>query len=355
MRVLFDGYWWADGPMSNRTVQRELIQAWCDCFPQDEIVLASRKDAAIADVPAGVKVVRTSLWPHAISTRVEIPRLTRRANADIAVVHNYAPARVRSAVFIHDAMFVEHPEWFSRAERLYFAPMMRWARGATVVATSTQTEADRLKRVGRLSGAPLAMGLAVPTALTDATPRRPSTLDDVADFAVTVGRLNVRKNLERILAAAAVSERIDPQHPLLVVGTTDHSGKVTEYSENVRASLDDGTIRMIGGVSDAELAWLYSNASLALTLSLDEGFGLPAIEAAFFGAPLLVSDIAVFRETVGAYARFVPPRDSPQRIAAAIDDAWGAAPAPGAQEAVRDRYTWHGAVHTLRSALAQAR
>ena len=349
MRVLFDAFWWATGPTANRTVQRELILAWSRLFPDDELILALRKGASTEGVPHKAQIARTSLWPHALANRVELPQLAAASRADCAIAHNYAPRRGISAVFIHDVMFVDHPEWFSRGERAYFWPMLSWARSAAIVATSTHTEAARIHDRGHQLPRPVATGLGVPSALFTEEPRRPAALGEVAGFAMTVGRLNVRKNLERILEAAAFAQCLGPQDPLVVVGGTEHSGVTPEFPPAIRRSMDEGRIVVLGGVGDAELTWLYTHTSLAITLSLDEGFGLPAIEAAAFNAPLVASDIPVFHETVGGYARFVKPNASPQAIAAAFDETWGTA-ADG--EAVRFRYTWDGAVERLRSAIA---
>lgn len=351
MRVLFDAFWWATGPIANRTVQREIILAWARLFPGDELVLALRKNASADGAPAAASIVRTSLWPHALANRLQLASLSRSLRTDVTVAHNYAPRRGATAVFIHDAMFVDHPEWFSRAERVYFAPMLPWARGATVVATSTHTEADRIHRHGRRTAEPIATGLGVPPAITRAEPQRPSALGDVEGFAMTVGRLNVRKNLETILEAAALAERLGPRCPLVVIGGTEHSGVAPQFSDDIRRSVEEGRIVLLGGIGDPELAWLYANTSLAITLSRDEGFGLPAIEAAAFDAPLVASDIPVFRETVGDYALFVSPDAPASTIAAAIDAAWGG-DADGS--AVRSRYTWDVAAEKLRSGVIAA-
>lgn len=350
MRVLFDAFWWDDGPIANRTVQREFIHAWQRVFPEDEAVLAIRRDAVGAGIPSSASVVRTRLWPHALANRLELPRLAKQVSADAMVVHNYTPRRGASLTFVHDAMFVDHPEWFSFAERQYFRPMLPWSRDATVVATSTRTEARRIGRLRSAREEPIATGLGVPPALTHAIPRRPSAMPEVDAFAVTVGRLNVRKNLARILEAAAVSSRITPRTPLVVVGTTAHSGVNIEFAPAVREAIDDGRVVLLGGVDDDELAWLYGATALAISLSLDEGFGMPATEAAHFDAPLLASDIPVFRETVGDFARFVGPHASPIEIANEIDAAWGV-PSDGSD--VRARYSWDAAVTVMRDALAE--
>lgn len=351
MRVLFDAFWWDDGPIANRTVQREFLRSWQRSFPGDEIVLALRRDAPGEDVPTDASVVRTRLWPHAVANRFELPRLARAASAEVTIAHNYTPRRGFSLTFVHDAMFVEHPEWFSFAERLYFRPMLPWTSAAAVVATSTRTESERIARLSRGDALPVVTGLGIAPGLASAQPRRPASLPEVDAFAVTVGRLNVRKNLARILEAATLAERITPRSPLVVVGTTAHSGVGVAIEPAVQSAIDAGRIVLLGRADDDELAWLYANAALAVSLSLDEGFGMPATEAAHFDAPLVASDIPVFRETVGDYASFVPPCAPASEIAEVIDAAWGT-PADGAE--VRARYSWDAATTALRHAVTAA-
>lgn len=345
-----DGYWWQGGPLANRTVQRELILAWARCFPEDEIVVALRRGAAPTDLPPGARVARSRLWPHAASNRWELPLLARRARADVVVCHNYAPAVGSSIVFLHDVMFEEHPEWFSPAERLYFRPMLRWARSAAAVATSSRTEARRIARLAPSLPAPVVTGLGVPPALERAS-RRPERVPAGSEFAVIVGRLNVRKNIGTAMLAASRSERISPARPLYVVGGSGHSGLGPAIPEQAGALLDDGSIVMLGAVTDEELAWLYGNAALTIALSLDEGFGMPAVEASRFGSPLVASDIPVFRETVGGYAAFAPPLDA-AAVAEAIDATWGHRPGEAALARAAGRYSWDAAARALRSAAA---
>jgi len=62
--------------------------------------------------------------------------------------------------------------------------------------------------------------------------------------------------------------------------------------------------------SDGDLAHAYANARSLLQASDVEGFGLPIVEAAHHGTPLLLSDIPVFREIAGHAADYFTPGDS---------------------------------------------
>ena len=63
------------------------------------------------------------------------------------------------------------------------------------------------------------------------------------------------------------------------------------------------------GASDADIEFAYRNAHFLLQASEVEGFGLPIIEAAANGLPLLITDIAVFREIAGDHARYFEAGD----------------------------------------------
>lgn len=71
------------------------------------------------------------------------------------------------------------------------------------------------------------------------------------------------------------------------------------------------------GVSDAEYAELLENAFALVHASLDEGFGIPLVEAMSVGTPIVVSDIPIFREIGGTAGVYADPHD-PAAFAAAV-------------------------------------
>ena len=310
MTLLFDAYWWIEGPLSNRTVQREFIQTWAHDFPQDELTMVVPRrhlDAARADAPDGVDVIGTRLTPHGAAAALAMPVAGRRARSDAIVTHNFTPLFGRSVVFIHDVLFQTNPEWFTRSERAYFAWMPLLARRADLVITSSRSEATRINGRNRRLRGVVPVGLAVRTELVAAIARRPDLPHGVDRFILTVGRLNVRKNLISTITAALDSGKVSAVAPLVVVGEGD--GRRADLPDRITAALADGSVVMLASVDDAELAWLYGNADLFVFLSLDEGFGLTPVEALRFGCPCLVSDIEVFHETVGDRVQYAPPLD----------------------------------------------
>lgn len=349
MRVLFDAFWWGRGPVSNRQVMREFIWAWSEQFPEDELVVAVRsRHVAMArdELPDAVRIVGTRMSPQGVSAILELPFVAGRTRADVTLVHNFTPAFGRSAVFVHDFMFLRTPAWFTRKELAYFRLMPLTIGRASLVFTSSETEAAAIRPFAK-GRAVIPVGLAVGRTLDGAEPRRPSALDDVDDFLLSVGRLNVRKNVASALEGALASGTVSPRAPIVVVG--EAHGRFPGLPDRVLRAVSDGSVRFLGHASDAELAWLYLHTRGLVFVSLDEGFGMPTLEAVRFGAPVVASDIPVFHEILGARAVYADPRDL-----ASIARAIRALPSRDELEPVSPAqlgYEWRASVRSMREAV----
>jgi len=124
-----------------------------------------------------------------------------------------------------------------------------------------------------------------------------------------VGNAYPHKNLEMLLTAfKRFLLQIDRKFRLVLVGRND-----IFYQRLVRLAGSMGlsdSITFFGEANDIQLANLYSHAIAFIFPSLMEGFGLPALEAAGCGCPLIMSDIPVFHELVGNRAVFFDPKSS---------------------------------------------
>jgi glycosyltransferase involved in cell wall biosynthesis len=105
---------------------------------------------------------------------------------------------------------------------------------------------------------------------------------------------------------------------------------------------------------DDELAALYRGCAGMLLASRGEGFGLPLIEAAQFGAPVIASDIPVFREIAGSHASYVDI-GSVDALADALE-AWLATPRGALPDSSRmPRLTWEQSASRLLEILLDER
>lgn len=343
MRVLFDAYWWESGPISNRMVQVELINAWSRAFPQDQIgLVVPGRPRPLRALPPHAEVMfsRSSLL-QAPMNGLLIPRIAKRWRADVSVVHNFSALRGCSATFIHDFMFMDHARWFTCIENAYFRLMVATSRRASLLLTSSQTEANRIFRTSGREATPIGLGLR--SALVESEPTRPPAVaTEEQAFVMAVGRLNARKNLAMAIEGYLASG-IHVHTPLVVVG--ERSGRPEHLSRPALDAIEIGLVRLIGSVSDGELRWLYEHARAFLMLSLDEGFGLPLAEARHFGTPAVVSDLPVFHEVLGDYGTFVNPSD-PTDIARGILSV-----RRGSSKV--ERHQWEDSVRIMRSEIAE--
>jgi glycosyltransferase involved in cell wall biosynthesis len=142
-------------------------------------------------------------------------------------------------------------------------------------------------------------------ALSSATPEAVGALDG-RSFALCVGDLSPRKNVDLLL-------RIWPSVQRETGLTLALVGPDRTRSEEIRdrlAELDrQGVIVRVGGARDGALRWCYENARVVLIPSLEEGCGLPAIEAVYFGADLVTSRDPALVEVGGSGARHVDAQD----------------------------------------------
>lgn len=350
MRVLFDAYWWEEGPTANRAVLREVVYAWQEQFPDDEIAFAVRKQdvkTIHASMPS-VGLLPLKLRPHGLSVIFELPFRARKARPDIIITNNFTPLFGPSAVFIQDVLFETNPEWFTVPERAYFRLMPLSAPRARVVYSSSRAEGERIRSIVKSAKPVESVGLAVGTELLAEAAVAPSVPLTPKQFLLTVGRLNVRKNLEFTCLAAIRSGRLSPDYPLVIAGA--FQGKTTIVSPEMEAAVARGDILLLGFVSASELVWLYENADAFLFMSLGEGFGLPPLEALSFGSKVIASDIPVMREILGEHARFVDPT-SVEDLADAINQIENDEGEATRREYARTSYSWPSTVRRMRAAL----
>ncbi len=137
-------------------------------------------------------------------------------------------------------------------------------------------------------------------------------------YVLHVGTVEPRKNVEMLLAAWERLRAADgpPPPPLVLAGR--YGWRTEGLRRRIEAAAAAGWLRHFGYVSRDELLALYRGALAVALPSWYEGFGLPVVEAMWAGAPLALSDIAVFREVAADAALFAPPGD-PAAWAATLD------------------------------------
>ena len=226
------------------------------------------KRLLLDSVPSGVDVF------HGLNQR-----LPRRGSA-------------RMVSTFHD-LFVLSGEYSTQEFRERFAEQAREAaeRSDLIIAVSEFTKSQVVSYLGypeeRVRVIP--HGVVLPAAVRG--------VDEREKIVLSVGAVQKRKNTRRLIEAFEV---LGPEWQLWIAGSAGFEAE---------AMLRDlpSNVKVLGYVSDAGLEALYQRAAVLAFPSLDEGFGIPVLEAMAHGVAVLTSNVSAMPEVAGDAGLLVDP------------------------------------------------
>jgi glycosyltransferase involved in cell wall biosynthesis len=274
--------------------------------------------------------------------------------------HSYAqlvhelPAE-RTGVYCHDLdafrcllepQLDPRPRWFRVLARRILAGLQK----AAVVFHSTHEVGEQLRRFSvvdpaRVVHVPLGVCpefIPAPASGPD-SPTPPEVRG--RPYLLNVGSCIPRKRIDVLLDVVAAVREACPRMMLVQVG-----GEWTPPQRERLSRLGlAGAAVQLRGISRRRLADCYRRAALVLQPSEAEGFGLPVAEALACGAPVVASDLPVFREVGGDAVVLRPVADVPAWTAAVLGllDGADAAPVRSVRLAQAQRYSWRAHALTL--------
>lgn len=195
------------------------------------------------------------------------------------------------ALTIHDLSPLEHPEWFQKSFAAWyglFLPIL--VRRMKVVFTPSEHVKQKVEQRFGIQSVIVTPNGVDPSRFHPGA--RPDTFTFPERYILFVGSVQPRKNLQALLGAWHTIKDSFQDLWLLV------AGDIGTVFNNIKFIADE-RVRFLGYVSDSELPGLYAKATLFVLPSLDEGFGLPALEAMACGTPVLVSNRGALPEMVG--------------------------------------------------------
>ncbi|MET3652787.1 glycosyltransferase [Dyella japonica] len=252
---------------------------------------------------------------------------------------------------VYDLLPVLRPEFFpagiDRMHGQWLTSVASIADGAICISRTVADELQEwLSRKGIVRARPLAIGYSYLGAELDARPdvvAGESILSErvasvvagarAAPTVLMVGTMEPRKGHRLALAAFEQLWAEGRDIHLVIVGKL--GWMMDSLGEQVRAHAQYGRrLHWLVGIDDNELRALYRSSRALLVASEGEGFGLPIIEAALNGIPVIARDLPVFREVAGNAAHYFKgsdPRHLKEAVLAwfALDEQ-GAALAPAA-------------------------
>ncbi|KQQ33669.1 hypothetical protein ASF61_11465 [Duganella sp. Leaf126] len=257
------------------------------------------------EVRAGDRFLGLDLYTNGTAQNRERLQDMRRRGVDIYFV-------------VYDLLPLLKPQVFPVGTDTYFSAYLDTiAAVADGVLCISRAVADELHdwlatRPGRSRREPLPLGYFHLGADLDAsapTTGLPANAGDLLDAVAArpsmllVGTLEPRKCQDQALAAAELLWRQGVDLNLVIVGK--QGWMVDKLVQQLQNHVErDRRLFWLTGASDDMLNRLYQSCSALLAPSIGEGFGLPLIEAARHGLPIIARDLPVFREVGGAHAYY---------------------------------------------------
>ena len=261
----------------------------------------------------------------------------------------------RTVLTVHDLAFVRRSDLLTAVSGRYYERVKTEAhRAEAVIAVSAATRRDIVETLGvcpdQVYRVPHGLD---PEFQPAAQPGDEAVVAQYglgqpsgAPYLLFVGTLEPRKNLPCLIEAFDLARRegLDPETRLVLAGAP--GWLADSLYRTAYASPSRQRLVFTGRIPDTALPALYRRAAALVLPSLEEGFGLPVLEALGCGTPVICSDLPALHEVAGGAAHYCPVGDR-QALAAALVETVGR---PAETRARRERglaraatFTWDAA------------
>jgi len=254
--------------------------------------------------------VRAEIPHYSLSEQIKLPSLLKSLGSDLLYTFHFnAPiwSKVPRIVTVHDLIkshFVG-PDTTTRAPWLF--ALKRYGYNLVIKRTLT-TSRDIIVPSNTVKNDILAAFPMVKPERIHVVPEAPdeifrsskavtNKLKLPSNYLLFVGNVYPHKNLAVLLEAMKSVKT----HELVIVA------KPSPFLSRVLAPYDQTRIHLLGNLSDEELVEVYRRASLLVTPSLMEGYGLVGLESLMVGTPVVASNIPVYREVYGNKVTYFDP------------------------------------------------
>ena len=218
----------------------------------------------------------------------------------------------------HDAFFWEFPQHYNKWWLMLFRKLsVASAKRAHKVLTPTHYTKQK---IASHTGIALSHILAIGEGPKVAQNPTPPAFSLRHPYLLHVGTMEKRKNLPMLIKAFKIVRDKGHNVQLVLAGKASNKQNLDDslqIKETIRSTGLTDHVIITGYLSDNEIAYVYQQAFAYVFPSINEGFGIPVLEAFYYKTPLLIANNSCLPEVAGKGAFSFDPYD-PESIAAAI-------------------------------------
>jgi glycosyltransferase involved in cell wall biosynthesis len=320
-RVLIDGYF-LGRPFGMGRCILELCRALGQFRTEVEFIIAvpSKVDASLLETYPNVSWHPLPSRNRVIWEQLLIPKLARRLSCDVihfpfntTALYTYG---IPTVTTVHDIIFLGHKGRIRKPKDFFVINYIKLAfthgtKKANAVVSVSRTTQELLQQLGLQSTAIYNTSDGFLSSTQACTPpisqRR---------YILHRGGSAEHRNTKRVIDAFRNAQDGLADVDLKILGVP------AEFASKW-VGPEDEHIHFVPRLSDCELAALYRGSSCVIVASLQEGFGLPIIEAFGFGVPVITSRIDPMMEIAGDAAILIDPLSVPdisRAMAAVLSD-----------------------------------
>ena len=248
---------------------------------------------------------------YLIYKQVQLPLKILFSKADYVICPDYiAPVftfNAKRITVLHDSLFWDQKNNYSVLWRKYFITLINLGMNSKtqIVTTSNYSKNNLIKIFGNNR----TINFVYQSINFHKT--KSSTYKTPENYLLHIGSFEKRKDLITLLKAFKLVK--DDSLKLVLAGAQIINGN-SEVLDEIKTFIIQNKLEnkviLAGYVSKKEASLLYKNARIYVFPSLDEGFGIPILEALSFSLPVICSDIDVFKEVGGDCVEYFKVGDS---------------------------------------------
>ena len=242
---------------------------------------------------------------YLIYKQVKLPLKILFSKADYIICPDYVAPLItfnaKRITVLHDSLFWDYKKNYTFLWNKYFISLINLGMNSrTQIVTTSNYSKNNLIKIFRnnrnINFVYQSFNFHKTTSSNYKTPE---------NYILHIGSFEKRKDLITLIKAFRLVD--DSNLKLVLAGAQIINGNSEVLDEIktfiVQNKLEDKVI-LTGYVSKEEASILYKNARIYVFPSLDEGFGIPILEALSFSIPVICSDIDVFKELGGEYVEY---------------------------------------------------